>query len=818
MIRHIVIAAWRNMMANRLISAIAILGLAAGIALAVLVGVILRNQLSFDHFIPGHERIYMVANTDYHPVKILCLCETMGNDDAVALMAQIPEIESSTRLYLTGALPFDPPTQLKRGDVTAMENIYWADPNFFDLLPLPALQGDPGRTLHRPDGVVLTRAMARKYFGRDDVVGQQISVNGHPMMVGAVLRDLPARGTELASGVFASSLAAFSGLLPAGIKPGSPEALARGTFSLAIVYMRLKSWASVPQVGKRVSSVMTARSEGITQHFGLVPLDRINLIEAVNPGIHERLIAVAAIGFLVLFIAAINFINLMTVVVARRNREVGVRKTCGAGRGALMLQFLGEAVLAAGMAAIIALALDEWLLPAANAFLGTGARLNYRADPVLALAILLAVVGLGLAAGFYPAFLLSAFRPGGVFKSATPASNNVRNALVSGQFAILTALAIAAIIFWQQHRFATREAIRVNSDQVLLLQSTAPPIPGRRGNFVTSMADTRACSLPLLAELRKLPGVKGAICSAAAFLKSGMGAGWYATPTMVANIGLVQTDPAIFSFYGVKPVAGNFVDAGSGTVLNLSAIRLLGFASAQAAIGQSWMHPKSLAHDNRAGGTLGTPGDIGNRVVAVVPDFDFKQANVPSVFGPHLPGGRERLIHVRLDGWHIPETLAAIDRLWAKTGQTGPIDRIFLDTYMEQQYLDLERQAQLLSMVGGLAILLACMGLMGIAVSTAERRTKEIGIRKAMGADNRQIVALLLWQFAQPVLWANVIAWPVAWWLMRRWLSGFAYHIDLHWWVFAAASAGALAIALLTVAGQALLTARQKPVLALRTE
>jgi putative ABC transport system permease protein len=176
------------------------------------------------------------------------------------------------------------------------------------------------------------------------------------------------------------------------------------------------------------------------------------------------------------------------------------------------------------------------------------------------------------------------------------------------------------------------------------------------------------------------------------------------------------------------------------------------------------------------------------------------------------------LVHIKLNGRQIPETLAAINRLWTETNQLGPFNAFFLNDHMQQLYLDMTRQAQMFAMFASVAILLSCLGLIGIAVSTTERRTKEIGIRKAMGAGDAQIVALLLWQFSQPVLWANAIAWPIAWWLMRRWLSGFAYHIDLHWWVFLAASAVALLIALLTVAGQAVMVARQKPVLALRYE
>jgi putative ABC transport system permease protein len=208
----------------------------------------------------------------------------------------------------------------------------------------------------------------------------------------------------------------------------------------------------------------------------------------------------------------------------------------------------------------------------------------------------------------------------------------------------------------------------------------------------------------------------------------------------------------------------------------------------------------------------------------VVPDFSFHaladQPIAPAIYtsSPTPFGDADDLVSIRLKGQQIPETLAAIDRLWGTVNPGQMVNRFFLDAHMQELYLDMLRQAQLFAIFSAVAIFLACLGLLGLSIATAERRTKEIGVRKAMGADSGQIVMLLLWQFAQPVLWANVIAWPVAWWLMRRWLSGFAYHVDLHWWVFAAASLGALAIALLTVAGQAFLTARQKPVLALRYE
>jgi putative ABC transport system permease protein len=263
--------------------------------------------------------------------------------------------------------------------------------------------------------------------------------------------------------------------------------------------------------------------------------------------------------------------------------------------------------------------------------------------------------------------------------------------------------------------------------------------------------------------------------------------------------------------YGVKPLAGGFQPLGDTRgVINMAAVKVLGYGSAAAAIGK--MLPYQPGSDD--------PGRI--RITAVMPDFNLYPVThrpAPTVLTGFLDGGAVgTLLHVRLRGRDIPETLAAIDRLWRSTGQQGSIDRFFLDDFMQQRYLAMLRQAQMIAVAAGLAVLLACLGLVGIAISVAERRAKEIGIRKAMGARTAEVVALMLWRFAQPVLWANLIAWPLAFWQMQRWLSGFSDHVELQWWVFAGASVGALALALAAVAGQAWIVGRQKPVLALRYE
>jgi len=833
MIRHILIAAWRNMAANRLISAIAILGLAGGIATALLMGLAVRGQMTFEHFIPGHERTYRFFWW-IDPATTLCATDMQCGPPVTtaAELQRYPAVESTARLVPA------PLSKVQHGAVIGWEHYAAVDPSFFRVVPLPLVQapvdGSLDDALERPDGAVITRAIARKYFGRDDAVGQELTIHGHALTIRAVLKDLPRNATDIQTVIFV----AWNDLLR--IDPQSRRRIN------APLYVRLKPGASLTdaqaaEAMRRTPDLLRMKNAGQPQYSDpvrLLPLDRVNLWEPFNHGVRLRLAAAALTGALVLLIAAINFINLMVAQAVRREKEVGVRKASGGGRFALMLQFLGEAIVRVGIAAVIGVALAEWLLPLINAFLDTNAVLAWN-DQLLLSVLPPALLLLALAIGFWPAFVLSGFRPAFVLRGTAGGGRHaalVRNALVTLQFSILITLAIAGAVMWLQRDFAAREALRVDSDRMLLVK--LPPV---FATFQTGSASEQAefrrlpisqrsrfCPPGFIDEVRKLPGVRGAVCSDDWMITGDRPANaWETSRGVLVLVAGYVVDPRLFALYGVKPLAGSLpraTDADeivrqSGTIINLAAMRKMGFATPQAAIGQNWV---SAVQDMSVETRKAYASNYGEHAVitAVVPDFSFN--SIRNEFPPTLytPWGLTSgsMVHIKLSGQGIPETLAAIDRIYAQSGIDGPLDRVFVDDYMQGLYRDVTRDANFFAGTAAIAILLACMGLVGIAISTAERRTKEIGVRKAMGADNRQIVALLLWQFAQPVLWANVIAWPVAWWLMRRWLSGFAYHIELHWWVFAGASLGALLIALMTVAGQAFLTARQKPVLALRYE
>ncbi len=485
-----------------------------------------------------------------------------------------------------------------------------------------------------------------------------------------------------------------------------------------------------------------------------------------------------------------------------------MRKVYGANRTWLVFQFLGESALVVLLACAVALALSEVLVPSVNALLDMRADIDWR-NPSLIILLVLAGLLLALLAGAYPAFVLSAFRPVAALKGANagPSGGHVRNILVALQFAILIMLIVTSWVSYRQYGFATRDALRVNIDQMLIV--TMPP--GAR------------CNSAFKTEVRQLRGVRGAFCSGDEFINGPMR---HLNPKTGSYIDAAHIDWGLLKLYGVNAVAGSLPDTPFGdsnpdapniTVINEMAVKRLGFTSVAAAIGQT------APPEGRS--LIGKD----NRIVAVIPDFalyaasmypDGPQAKVgPTVYwGMTNLGPFADIMHIKLNGEQIPETLTAIDRLWTQTGGQGQINRVFLDQRFQKNYSAVLRQAQLFALCAGLAAFLACLGLLGLSSAIVERRVKEIGVRKAMGAGNAEIVKLLLWQFVKPILWATLLAWPVAYYAMNRWLTGFPYHIDPNFWPFVAATAMAIFAALLTVIVQSIRTARAVPATALRYE
>ena len=494
LLRNWLMAALRSMAASPLQSAIAIGSLAIGLWAAILAGVIADNQANYDRFIPGSHQLYIATfqglggGGDVHFGAGPAPASTVTPHDLARYLRGFPEVRDVARLSNSRGT-------FSRGDRNNREEFSWADPNFFELVRLPALYGDPATALERPDGVVITRSVARKYFGRNDARGEILTLNHQAgFIVRAVIADLPPHASNLTNEIYLSALAPVSPLTLGAVQPGmGPQVFMMSVTTFARVAdsgvdgLARKATAQVRRVlgSQPIARILFVR---------FLRLDEIPLSPQIHPANRDRLEIFIAISALVLLLACINFVSLSLARSMRRAVEVGIRKAAGAGRGMLLAQFLGETVLQAMMALCAAMALAEWSLPLVNNYMQSGAVFRWWRDSLL-LAVLLGGTALvGMIAGIYPALVLSAFRPVSVLKGLTLRGSSlgtrVCQALVALQFAIPLALVIATIVVFQQDRFAATEALRLDTDRMLMINlptcgsamdAEVSALPGRDG-------------------------------------------------------------------------------------------------------------------------------------------------------------------------------------------------------------------------------------------------------------------------------------------------------------------------------------------------
>jgi putative ABC transport system permease protein len=576
--------------------------------------------------------------------------------------------------------------------------------------------------------------------------------------------------------------------------------------------------AQLPDLLDRHAPSENSNPTSSVYHLRLLPIGAIHLEEEARgtmkpSGRRETVYSLAAVGVLILVVATVNFINLMTSRAIRRSVEVGVRKVAGATRHDLIAQFIGESALYVGCAAAIAVSAAELLLPGLNAFLQRTMEFAYWSDPILAAVAVILLLVLALAAGIYPALALSALRPARIFGSSSVVSAHqsvsVRRALVTIQIAILIGLVLAAVVISRQAAFAMKQSLRLDTTQVLVIR--------------------HACSEGFKDAVRALSGIDAAACSAwtpPASIEPASGAS--SPEGHQAIVTYTSIDFGFLELYGLKPVAGRFHDLNRGSdtlvmdaaavihepvVLNEAAVHALGYRSPDAAVGSTinWSHglpPPAMS-----------TGPHQSEIIGVVPDFltgSIREPIRPSVF--YVDPSSNSMMSVKLSRHAQKQALESIDQLWNRMDHPGPIARPFIDQLLQGKYSEFVRQASLLAMFSAVAIFIACIGLFALSAFTSDRRRKEIGVRKALGAQRRDITWLLLRDFAQPILWANMIAWPVGFLLMEHWLHGFAYHTTLQLWIFLLAGGLATGISLLTVGVHTALVAGQHPVSTLRNE
>ena len=830
MLRNYLMTALRNLARNRLYSGITILGLAIAFTAAILIGQFVRNELSYDHWIPGYQRIYKITDTLVRPGQP----PNSSDQTPPPLAAQLKTASSGVEAVARLEQDF-PPVKARPGDEAQTDRTFaWVDPDIFKVLPLPALAGNLDTALQQPDTVAITLAAARKYFHRDLPIGDTLMVSAqlpggasrpwHTMRVTAVLKDLPAN-TNLQNQVFASSRSAYSALAQQDAGPPGYGAINTYTF------VRRKPGGSGADLQRALDAstgpevaMASAFSPGSRWLFNPLPLGEAHLTPTSQTAVivqptGSRTVAygIAGVGAMIVLVAAINFVTLMTARAARRGVEVGVRKATGARRSDLMAQFIGEALLQVALAAMIAAALAEALIGPFDAFIQRGLTLDYPHDPALVISAVGVAVAVGLLAAVYPALVLSGFRPAAVLKGGAAHGSSgspvARTTLVVVQFTVLVCLIATTATIYRQTQFALAQGLG-GADNKRMVSVVAP------------------CNGPFHQEALKLPGVAGAACSSYAALNMPGGAQLATVQLGGGRKTTFAWSPVEFGFFelfAVKPLAGRVFlrDRGEDGVLtdpntaaqptviiNETAAHDLGFADPRAAVGKTLNWSRGRPNEPPSS----TPPPAPSRIVGVVADMPttVRVAAQPTFY--YVSPSNSFFVTFRMSGQDIAGTVKALADTWKRTNAGQPYNSLWLSQFRLSQYLDLTIQGTTVAICSGLAVLIACLGLFALSAYTTERRTKEIGVRKAMGADTRDVVLLLLWQFTVPVLVATAVAIPLGVVAMTWWVRGFVYHAPLSAWIFVLAAAAAVAIAWCTVSWQSFSVARAKPAGALRYE
>lgn len=831
MLRNYLTVGLRALAKNRTFSLINIAGLAIGMAACLTILLFVRYETSYDRWLPGAANTYQFQ-TSYmgggRPANYLQMTSYIAGE---RLAKDMPQVVKSVYALQGG------PILIKDGQAYATENAIIVNGAFFDVVELPFAVGNRAAALRRPGTIVLSEAEAIKRFGSRDIVGKTLTL----VMSGAavdfridgVMRDIP-RNSSLKLNIVAR-------VDPASYYPDMPGFLTQWGWQAGWVYVQLRPGtdaaavnAALPAWEKRnIPDQVTAgrrTNDGDDQDWSLVNIRDIHLGIAKDAGMtpandRATIVTFSVVALLILGMACVNFVNLATARAGQRVREVALRKVLGARRSQLITQFLGESLLIAGLAMLVALALVELALPGIAAFLRADLTLDYFGAEGMLLPALGLVVVVGIAGGLYPAFFLSAFKPATVLKAnrsaaETPGSGRLRQALVVVQFAVSIVLIVSTAVIYLQTAHARTVDPGFPRDHILQVE-------GLSRKQAAAVSDT------LVQQAARLDGVVAVGRTQIGISTGSTSNGSVLVPGLpdAVNIGQYRVDEDFFTAFGLPLLAGRMFDdrplddtkadfdntpdddralvaRGMNIVVNRLAAKTMGFADPAAAIGKT---VKLTLVEAELGYVTAT-------IVGVVGDARFRSVRTPiePIYFMKSPGSADYLI-VRYRG--DPQAVRGrVEALWKRLLPDVPFDAAFSEDTVRKLYDDEERRAQIFAGFAGLAVIVGCLGLFGLAAFTAERRTKEIGIRKVLGARTRDIVRLLVWQFSRPVVIANLIAWPVAWWLMRDWLNGFDDRIVLGPLPFLIAGGLALVIAVVTVGGHAVRIARANPIHALRYE
>jgi putative ABC transport system permease protein len=807
MIKTYLITAYRNMLRKPGFTIINITGLAIGLAACIIILLYIADELGYDRFHDKSDRIYRMATygvfggNEFHSTYTAAPM-------AGALLDDFPEVENVTRLMLR------PQRSVRVGENTFIEDrFFYADSSFFEIFDFELIAGDPKQALAEPGGIVLTQSTAKRYFGEEDPIGKAlVEDNRHHYIVTGIVKDVPGN-SHFKFNALASFLSlpwhrntswfnqsAQTYLL---VSPGTDVEMMEEKL-VAFLFKHIKD-----QLQQFIGISLEEFAEsGQVYRYEMQALHDIHLHSNLD-GEYEAngsityVYLFSIIALFILLIACINFMNLSTARSASRAKEVGVRKVLGSSRTHLIRQFMSESLLYSLIAMLLALFIVEISLPFFNQLADKQLMFNFQSEWYFIAVIPVFVLITGLIAGSYPAFYLSAFQPlqvikGQLFSGMT--KSRFRSLLVLFQYSVSIVLLIATMLIYKQLDYMQSKNLGYDKEQVVVVKR------------VNGLAENMAA---FKHKLMQNPDIEFASYSIDLpgddYSSNSMGV----TGRPADEVNIVMTAFADFDFpktMGLRIKEGRWFERGYGTdsiavVLNEAAMRALDI--------QSWDTDRVVRHATPPHEHFVSP------IIGVVEDFHYESLHRPirpMAFYLLPEGNWANRLAVKVRPGQLEQTIASIEKLWYDMGSGQPFEYALLDQSLEKFYRNDVTTRTLYTIFSLLALFVASLGLFGLATYTTESRTREIGIRKVLGASEILIVRILSAEFAKWVLLANIIAWPVAYLLMDNWLDNFAYRIEIPWYIFVLSGLFTLIIALFTVLYQAVKAARSNPVDALKYE
>ncbi len=786
----------RNFLRHKGYSFINLAGFSIGMACCLLIFVHVRHELSYDKYQRDVERIYRIVQD--------IRSQTSSRDFAYVspmvgptLKAEYPQVETAAR-----AIPASNRLVKQEMSVFYEDRFMYADQELFDIFTIPFIMGNPDEALTKPQALVISQKMAHKYFGHENPLGKPLTINEREYEITGVVANSP-ENTHLKYDLIASmeTIADWS-------------EMSNWYSTMFLTYLKLKPNVDMEEFSRKVSHLADPyvekrlRSRGITYNYILQPLSRIHLhshtsYEYEPPGNPIYVYIFSFVGFFILLIASLNFMNLSTARAANRAKEVGMRKLVGAQRLQLMGQFLGESLIVALLSLGLAIVIAKFTIPLIDNLIGTTLSFESLLNPAVLVSLIGGSILFGIAAGIYPAFVLSAFKPIATFKGIPGGgarSFSMRTVLVVAQFTISVVLIVGTLIMYKQFHFMKNQHLGFEKEQKLIL-------PLRGG---ISIQDNYEEIKDLFS---KHPTISGATASSSV----------PGRPTSSFSISLVgEEDQKVQDMfhlyfehdfiyqYGIEMMAGrNFqkemsTDTAGAFLINEAAVKAFG-----------WKEPEeSLGKRLRSG-----HGGRVNPIIGVTKNFHYRglQTEVEPLIMEILPR-TFRCITLSVNTFSLKETMAFVESQWKVLFPGYPYESFFLDTDFDRQYRADEQVGRIFGLFTFLGLFIACLGLVGLTSFTTETRTKEIGIRKVLGASVGGIVLMLSKQFTKWMLLANIIAWPIAYYFMSRWLKNFAFRTHIDIMTFLLSGILVLAIALLTVSFQSIKAATANPADSLRYE